>query len=91
MKLNIRRIPHAICSTMKLTKNTLARPLDGPSSNCCLQDGMAPEAAGRVLCAGTEGQGVTGYVAATGQRLSLSRYGRLIRCIYRGYRGRTVR
>jgi CheY-like chemotaxis protein/PAS domain-containing protein len=32
-----------------------------------LQEGMIPEAAGRVLSAGTEGQGVTGYVAATGK------------------------
>lgn len=32
-----------------------------------LQEGMIPEAANRPLLAGTEGQGVTGFVAATGQ------------------------
>src|SRR5262249_55928333 len=32
-----------------------------------LEDGMTPEAAGRVLLAKPEGNGVTGWVAATGQ------------------------
>ena len=32
-----------------------------------MQEGMAPEAANRVLVPGTEGNGVTGYVAATGK------------------------
>jgi CheY-like chemotaxis protein len=32
-----------------------------------LQEGMAPAAVGRVLSVGLEGQGVTGYVAATGK------------------------
>jgi CheY-like chemotaxis protein len=32
-----------------------------------LQEGMIPEAANRALLPGTEGQGVTGYVAATGK------------------------
>jgi CheY-like chemotaxis protein len=32
-----------------------------------LQEGMVPDAASRSLCVGTEGQGVTGYVAATGK------------------------
>ena len=32
-----------------------------------LEDGMTPEAAGRLLFARPEGQGVTGHVAATGE------------------------
>jgi len=45
------------------------RLLDEPTGELkpLLEDGMTPEAAGRVLYSRTEGNGVTGYVAATGQ------------------------
>jgi len=45
------------------------RLLDEPTGELkpLLEEGMTPEAAGRVLYARTEGNGVTGYVAATGQ------------------------
>jgi two-component system, sensor histidine kinase SagS len=65
LKLNIRRITrdllHYEVVEIRLLdpRTSLLQPL--------LQDGMSPEAAQRVLSAATEGQGVTGHVAATGK------------------------
>jgi CheY-like chemotaxis protein len=65
LKHNLRRLTHDLLHydviEVRLldAKTKLLRPL--------LAEGMAPEAAARVLYASTSGNGVTGYVAATGK------------------------
>ncbi len=65
LKRNIRRLTHELLNyeymeirLVNMQTNRL-EPL--------LQEGMVPAAAARTLSVGVEGQGVTGYVAATGQ------------------------
>lgn len=65
LKLNIRRFTHDV-----LHYNVVEiRLLDRRTGRLepLLQDGMMPEAANRPMIASTEGQGVTGYVAAIGK------------------------
>jgi CheY-like chemotaxis protein/PAS domain-containing protein len=65
LKQNIRRITRDVLRYDVFEVRLLDRKTGELRS--LLQDGLSPEAAGRVLMASTEGQGVTGYVAATGQ------------------------
>ena len=65
LKQNLRRHVHDL-----LNYNVIEiRLLDQPTGELkpLFEEGMTPEAAQRVLYARTEGNGVTGYVAATGQ------------------------
>jgi CheY-like chemotaxis protein len=65
LKLNIRRFTRDLLHYEIIE----IRLLDAKTGQLqpLLQDGMTPQAAQRVLCPGTEGQGVTGHVAATGE------------------------
>ena len=65
LKMNIRRFTHDLLHYDVIE----IRLLDQQTGRLepLLQEGMAPEAAHRVLTPATEGNGVTGYVAATGK------------------------
>lgn len=65
LKLNIRRFTHDLLNYDVVE----VRLLDRRSARLepLLEEGMTPEAAQRVLYARAEGNGVTGYVAATGK------------------------
>jgi two-component system, sensor histidine kinase SagS len=65
LKLNIRRFTRDLLHYEIIE----IRLLDAKTGHLqpLLQEGMTPEAAHRALHAGTEGQGVTGHVAATGE------------------------
>ena len=65
LKANIRRLTHDLLHYDVIEIRLLA-PQTGRLEPL-LDEGMTPEAAGRVLYARTEGNGVTGYVAATGR------------------------
>ncbi len=65
LKLNIRRYTRDLLH-YEIIEIRLLIPKTGQLQPL-LQEGMTPEAAGRVLFACTEGQGVTGHVAATGK------------------------
>ncbi len=65
LKLNIRRYTRDLLH-YEIIEIRLLDPKTGQLQPL-LQDGMTPEAAQRVLWMGTEGQGVTGHVAATGE------------------------
>jgi CheY-like chemotaxis protein len=65
LKLNVRRFTRDLLHYEVIE----IRLLDRATGRLVLllQDGMMPDACDRALQAGTEGQGVTGYVAATGK------------------------
>ncbi len=65
LKMNIRKFTHDLLHYDVIE----IRLLDRQSSKLepLLEEGMTPEAAGRVLYARAEGNGVTGFVAATGK------------------------
>jgi CheY-like chemotaxis protein len=65
LKLNIRRLTHDLLHYDVIE----IRLLDPPTARLepLLQEGMTPAAAGRVLYAKAEGNGITGFVAATGK------------------------
>jgi CheY-like chemotaxis protein/PAS domain-containing protein len=65
LKQNIRRITRDLLHYDVIEIRVLDRRTG--QLQLLLQDGMCAEAAGRVLTAATEGQGVTGFVAATGK------------------------
>jgi CheY-like chemotaxis protein len=65
LKLNIRRFTRDLLH-YEIIEIRLLDPKTGQLQPL-LQDGMTAEAAQRVLYAGTEAQGVTGHVAATGE------------------------
>ncbi len=65
LKLNIRRFTRDLLH-YEVIEIRLLNPQTGRLEPL-LQEGMIPEAASRSLAPGTEGQGVTGYVAATGK------------------------
>jgi CheY-like chemotaxis protein/PAS domain-containing protein len=64
LKVNIRRITRDLLHYDVIEVRLLDRQTG--RLQVLLQDGMSADAAGRALTAGTEGQGVTGFVAATG-------------------------
>jgi CheY-like chemotaxis protein/GAF domain-containing protein len=65
LKLNIRRLTHDLLHYDVIE----VRLLDRQTGRLELlsQEGMTPGAAGRILCAKAEDNGITGYVAATGK------------------------
>jgi two-component system, sensor histidine kinase SagS len=65
LKVNIRRLTRDLLH-YEVIEIRLLDPATG-RLELLLQDGMTPEAAHRVLYAKVEGNGVTGYVAATGK------------------------
>jgi CheY-like chemotaxis protein len=65
LKLNIRRLTHDLLH-YDVIKICLLEPQTGRLEPL-LQEGMKPGAAERVLYARTEGNGITGYVAASGK------------------------
>ena len=65
LKNNIRRITRDLLRYDVIAVRLLDRSTG--QLQLLLQDGMSADAAGRALSAGTEGQGVTGFVAATGK------------------------
>lgn len=65
LKQNLRRQIHKLLQ-YNVIEIRLLDPVSGELKPL-LEEGMTPEAASRVLFARTEGNGVTGYVAATGQ------------------------
>jgi CheY-like chemotaxis protein len=65
LKHNIRRLTHDLLH-YDVIEIRLLDPRTGELKPL-LAEGMTPEAAGRVLYARTQGNGVTGYVAATGK------------------------
>jgi two-component system, sensor histidine kinase SagS len=65
LKLNIRRLTHDLLH-YDVIELRLLDPATGKLEPL-VQEGLSPAAAGRVLYARPEGNGVTGYVAATGK------------------------
>lgn len=65
LKQNLRRQIHSLLQ-YNVIEIRLLDPVTG-ELRPLLEEGMTPEAASRVLFARTEGNGVTGFVAATGQ------------------------
>lgn len=65
LKINIRRLTHDLLHYDVIEVRLLDRQTGRLES--LLGDGMTPEACGRVLYAKPEGNGVTGFVAATGK------------------------
>jgi two-component system, sensor histidine kinase SagS len=65
LKLNIRKFTHDLLHYDVIEIRLLDRATDRLEP--LLEEGMTPEAAGRVLYARAEGNGVTGFVAATGK------------------------
>jgi two-component system, sensor histidine kinase SagS len=65
LKLNIRKLTHDLLH-YDVIEIRLLDPRTGRLEPL-LQEGMTPEAAGRALYASAEGNGITGFVAATGK------------------------
>src|SRR5262249_2550184 len=65
LKSNIRRFTHDLLHYDVVEIRLLDRQTN--RLEALLEEGMMPEAAGRVLYAKAEGNGVTGFVAATGK------------------------
>ncbi|OAI47058.1 hypothetical protein AYO44_10295 [Planctomycetaceae bacterium SCGC AG-212-F19] len=65
LKLNIRRCTHDLLHYDVVEVRLLDRQTN--RLDPLLEDGMTPEAAGRALLASPQGNGVTGFVAATGK------------------------